>query len=93
VPKQRQTLLFSATITDALNKLHQVNFIYFKFNSILSKVSVRKPFFFEEKDDIKTVDQLEQRFVLCPRAVKDAYLVYVVKEVAKLSFILYQINL
>lgn len=68
VPKQRQTLLFSATITDALSKLHQV--------------SVRKPYYFEERDEdgAKTVDELEQRFVLCPRAVKDAYLVYVVKE-------------
>lgn len=25
VPKQRQTLLFSATLTDALNQLHQVH--------------------------------------------------------------------
>jgi hypothetical protein len=48
---------------------------------------MRKPFFFEEKDDLKTVDSLEQRFVLCPRAVKDAYLVYVVKEVPTIPII------
>uniref|UniRef100_A0A183BL91 RNA helicase n=1 Tax=Globodera pallida TaxID=36090 RepID=A0A183BL91_GLOPA len=66
LPTKRQTLLFSATLTSALNRLHEV--------------SVRKPYFFEEKDTIKTVDKLEQRFVLCPRNVKDAYLVYVVKE-------------
>ncbi|KAL7072106.1 hypothetical protein ACQ4LE_008771 [Meloidogyne hapla] len=66
VPKQRQTLLFSATITDALDKLHQL--------------SIRKPYFFEEKDQVQTVEGLEQRFVLCPRTFIDAYLVYVVKE-------------
>jgi len=65
IPKQRQTLLFSATITSALDKLHQV--------------SIRKPFFFEDQSDVKTVDKLEQRYVLCPNGVKDAYLVYVVK--------------
>ncbi|KAI1709950.1 DEAD/DEAH box helicase domain-containing protein [Ditylenchus destructor] len=65
IPKQRQTLLFSATITSALNQLHQV--------------SVKKPFFFEDQSDVKTVDRLEQKYVLCPNGVKDAYLVYVVK--------------
>ncbi|VDM13538.1 unnamed protein product, partial [Wuchereria bancrofti] len=65
LPKQRQTLLFSATITSALSQLHQV--------------SVKKPYFFEDKSEIATVDKLEQKYVLCPCAVKDAYLVYVVK--------------
>uniref|UniRef100_A0A0N5BIX1 RNA helicase n=1 Tax=Strongyloides papillosus TaxID=174720 RepID=A0A0N5BIX1_STREA len=65
LPKERQTLLFSATITSALTKLHQV--------------SVSKPYFFEDVDDIKTVDKLTQKYVLCPVGVKDAYLVYVVK--------------
>uniref|UniRef100_A0AC35UCT3 RNA helicase n=1 Tax=Rhabditophanes sp. KR3021 TaxID=114890 RepID=A0AC35UCT3_9BILA len=65
LPKDRQTLLFSATITSALTKLHDV--------------SVHKPYLFEDKDEIKTVDNLTQKFILCPVAVKDAYLVYVVK--------------
>uniref|UniRef100_A0A183EWH5 Helicase C-terminal domain-containing protein n=1 Tax=Gongylonema pulchrum TaxID=637853 RepID=A0A183EWH5_9BILA len=65
LPKQRQTLLFSATITSALSQLHQV--------------SVKRPYFFEDKSDVATVDKLEQKYVLCPTAVKDAYLVYVVK--------------
>uniref|UniRef100_A0A7E4USL3 RNA helicase n=1 Tax=Panagrellus redivivus TaxID=6233 RepID=A0A7E4USL3_PANRE len=65
LPKKRQTLLFSATITSALTQLHQV--------------SVSKPYFFEDVDEVKTVEKLEQRFVLCPVSVKDAYLVYVVK--------------
>uniref|UniRef100_A0A914DQE4 RNA helicase n=1 Tax=Acrobeloides nanus TaxID=290746 RepID=A0A914DQE4_9BILA len=65
VPKQRQTLLFSATLTSALSQLHQV--------------SIHKPYFFEDLSEVKTVDRLEQRYVLCPVSVKDAYLVYVVK--------------
>ncbi|KAK0415305.1 hypothetical protein QR680_011882 [Steinernema hermaphroditum] len=65
LPKERQTLLFSATITSAINQLHQV--------------SVRKPFFFEDKSEVATVEKLEQKYVLSPIGVKDAYLVYVVK--------------
>ncbi|KAK6736415.1 hypothetical protein RB195_019226 [Necator americanus] len=65
IPKKRRTLLFSATITSAITKLHQI--------------SVRKPYFFEDKQEIATVERLEQKYVLCPVAVKDAYLVYVVK--------------
>nr|CDJ96231.1 DNA RNA helicase domain containing protein [Haemonchus contortus] len=65
IPKQRRTLLFSATITSAITKLHTV--------------TKKKPYFFEDKHDVATVEKLEQKFVLCPVAVKDAYLVYVVK--------------
>ncbi|XGW08727.1 hypothetical protein V3C99_011218 [Haemonchus contortus] len=61
IPKQRRTLLFSATITSAITKLHTV--------------TKKKPYFFEDKHDVATVDKLEQKFVLCPVAVKDAYLV------------------
>ncbi|PAV61939.1 hypothetical protein WR25_19048 isoform A [Diploscapter pachys] len=65
LPAKRQTLLFSATITSAIAKLH--------------KVSVRKPYFFEDVSEVATVDKLDQKYILCPQAVKDAYLVYVVK--------------
>ncbi|CAJ0963412.1 unnamed protein product, partial [Mesorhabditis belari] len=73
LPPKRQTLLFSATITSAINKLHQV--------------SVRKPYFFEDKGegDEATVEKLEQKYVLCPVNVKDAYLVYVVKNYCEKS--------
>lgn len=43
-------------------------------------MSVRKPFFFEDKSEVRTVDRLQQKYVLCPASVKDAYLVYVVKQ-------------
>ncbi|GMT14815.1 hypothetical protein PFISCL1PPCAC_6112, partial [Pristionchus fissidentatus] len=66
VPRKRQTLLFSATITSALSQLHQV--------------SIRKPYFFEDTSEIATVENLDQKYVVCPQAVKDAYVVYVVRE-------------
>uniref|UniRef100_A0A0N5A9Z4 RNA helicase n=1 Tax=Syphacia muris TaxID=451379 RepID=A0A0N5A9Z4_9BILA len=62
LPKKRQTLLFSATITSALSHLRQV--------------SLKEPYFFEDKSEIATVDKLDQKYVLCPCAVKDAYLVF-----------------
>ncbi|WKX97538.1 hypothetical protein Q1695_013307 [Nippostrongylus brasiliensis] len=65
IPKHRRTLLFSATITTAITKLHTV--------------TEKKPYFFEDKQEVATVERLEQKYVLCPVAVKDAYLVYVVK--------------
>lgn len=43
------------------------------------QVSVKKPYFYEDKSEVATVDRLDQKYVLCPNAVKDAYLVYVVK--------------
>ncbi|VDP07059.1 unnamed protein product [Heligmosomoides polygyrus] len=61
IAKQRRTLLFSATITSAITKLHTV--------------TEKKPYFFEDKQEIATVERLEQKYVLCPIAVKDAYLV------------------
>lgn len=67
LPKQRQTLLFSATITDALTELQQL--------------AMKKPHFWEDPavNETVTVANLEQSYVLCPVEVKDAYLVYAVK--------------
>ncbi|KHJ47126.1 DEAD/DEAH box helicase [Trichuris suis] len=56
---------FSATITDALSRVQEV--------------SVKKPYFWQEESSTVTVDTLEQRYVLCPKDVKDAYVVYAVK--------------
>uniref|UniRef100_A0A915KMV5 RNA helicase n=1 Tax=Romanomermis culicivorax TaxID=13658 RepID=A0A915KMV5_ROMCU len=66
LPAKRQTLLFSATITDALNHLREV--------------AMHEPYFYEDDLETLTVDNLDQRYVLCPVDVKDAYLVYVVKQ-------------
>lgn len=68
LPKERQNLFFSATITDTLEKLKEVSnkdFFYYEAPSI---------------SDAVTVEQLEQLYVLCPRDVKDAYLAQVIRD-------------
>ncbi|KAJ9589008.1 hypothetical protein L9F63_017703, partial [Diploptera punctata] len=65
LPKIRQNLLFSATITDTLEKVKEV--------------ANNKVFMWEEKAEIATVDQLDQFYVLCPVNMKDSYLVQVVR--------------
>lgn len=63
LPKSRQNLFFSATITDTLN--------------ILKTTIGRDVFVFEDqsKGEIATVSELQQKYILCPKDVKDAYLV------------------
>ncbi|XP_028155712.1 probable ATP-dependent RNA helicase DDX49 isoform X1 [Diabrotica virgifera virgifera] len=68
LPKSRQNLFFSATITDTLEKLKEV--------------SNKDMFYYEAPSisDAVTVEQLEQKYVLCPKDVKDAYLAQVIRE-------------
>ncbi|KAJ8976708.1 hypothetical protein NQ317_005926, partial [Molorchus minor] len=66
LPKARQNLFFSATITDTLQKLKEV--------------TGKDVFLYEAPSDTATVEQLEQNYVLCPKDVKDAYLVEVIRE-------------
>nr|XP_003701463.1 PREDICTED: probable ATP-dependent RNA helicase DDX49 [Megachile rotundata] len=67
LPKQKQMLLFSATMTDALSKV----------KDIVSK----KAFIWESTEDsgVATVRQLDQRYVLCPSDVRDSFLVEVIR--------------
>ncbi|XP_051166370.1 probable ATP-dependent RNA helicase DDX49 isoform X2 [Leptopilina boulardi] len=67
LPKKRQNLLFSATMTDTLEKVKQM--------------TANDVFLFEAQDDtgIATVKELKQHFVLCPVNVRDAFLVEVIK--------------
>ncbi|XP_050303715.1 probable ATP-dependent RNA helicase DDX49 [Anthonomus grandis grandis] len=63
LPKNRQNLFFSATITDTLN--------------ILKSTIGDNVFLFEDKtkEEAATVTELEQQYLLCPKDVKDAYMV------------------
>jgi ATP-dependent RNA helicase DDX49/DBP8 len=63
--KQRQNLFFSATITDTLEKL--------------KTVTGKDVFFYEAPAEVATVENLEQHYVLCPKDVKDAYLVETIR--------------
>lgn len=65
VPARRQTLLFSATLTDTLKELQGL--------------ATNQPFFWEAQATVRTVEQLDQRYLLVPEKVKDAYLVHLVQ--------------
>ncbi|XP_078064861.1 putative ATP-dependent RNA helicase DDX49 [Mustelus asterias] len=65
VPAQRQTLLFSATLTDTLQEL--------------KKIAMNKPFFWESKTEVRTVAELDQRYLLVPERVKEAFLVHMIQ--------------
>ncbi|KAM7025982.1 putative ATP-dependent RNA helicase DDX49 [Acridotheres tristis] len=65
VPARRQTLLFSATLTATLSQLQAL--------------AANKPFFWEAESPARTVEELEQRYLLVPEALKDAYLVHLVQ--------------
>ncbi|XP_062306525.1 probable ATP-dependent RNA helicase DDX49 [Osmerus eperlanus] len=66
VPAKRQTLLFSATLTDTLQEL--------------KSIAMNEPFFWESKSETRTVEELDQRYILTPEKVKDAYLVYLIQK-------------
>lgn len=65
LPKKRQNLFFSATITDTLEKLKEA--------------TGNEVFLYEAPSDTATVEQLEQHYVLCPQDVRDAYLVETIR--------------
>nr|XP_031362967.1 probable ATP-dependent RNA helicase DDX49 [Lonchura striata domestica] len=65
VPARRQTLLFSATLTATLGQLRAL--------------AANSPFFWEATAPVRTVEGLEQRYLLVPEALKDAYLVHLVQ--------------
>lgn len=66
LPAKRQTLLFSATLTDTLQEL--------------KNIAMNEPFFWESKSETRTVDELDQRFILTPEKVKDAYLIHLIQK-------------
>ncbi|XP_048736613.2 probable ATP-dependent RNA helicase DDX49 [Ostrea edulis] len=63
LPKKRQTLLFSATMTKHLKDLQDV--------------TMNKPFFWQQQSQVATVEGLKQYYILMPADIKDAYLVHV----------------
>lgn len=63
LPGNRQTLLFSATMTSNLQSLLEV--------------SANKAYFYEAYEGFQTVDTLKQQYVFIPKNVKDVYLLHV----------------
>ncbi|KAI8478681.1 putative ATP-dependent RNA helicase ddx49 [Branchiostoma belcheri] len=66
VSPKRQTLLFSATITDTLQQLRTV--------------AMQEPFYYEAPAEVATVETLTQHYVLMPPYVKDGYLVHIIQK-------------
>ncbi|XP_044729265.1 probable ATP-dependent RNA helicase DDX49 [Chrysoperla carnea] len=65
LPKKKQSLFFSATITDALEKL--------------KGVTGNEVHIWQSTDEVLTVDKLTQHYVLSPYDARDAYLVQAIR--------------
>ncbi|CAO2829604.1 unnamed protein product [Amaranthus hypochondriacus] len=63
LPKNRQTLLFSATMTNDLTALHEL--------------SSKKAYFYGQYEGLKTPDSLKHQYLCVPKKVKDVYLLYI----------------
>lgn len=66
LPKSRQTLLFSATMTSDLEALLEL--------------SQNKVYFFEAYEGLETVESLKQEYLLIPKNVKDVYLMHIMSK-------------
>ncbi|XP_021299541.1 DEAD-box ATP-dependent RNA helicase 36 [Herrania umbratica] len=71
LPKKRQTLLFSATMTDDLETLLEL--------------SANKAFFYEAYEGFRTVETLKQQYLFIPKTVKDAYLVHILSKMEEMN--------
>ncbi|TYJ57097.1 ATP-dependent rRNA helicase RRP3 [Cryptococcus floricola] len=75
IPKERNTYLFSATMTTKVAKLQ--------------RASLNKPVRVEVSSKYSTVDTLVQHYLLLPLKLKDAYLLYLANELASSSMIIF----
>lgn len=75
MPRQRNTLLFSATMTSKVNKLQ--------------RASLTDPVRVEVSDKYTTVDTLVQHYLFVPEKYKDVYLVFLLTEFAGNSAIVF----
>lgn len=66
LPKDRQTLLFSATMTSELETLLEL--------------SANKAYFYEAYEGFKTVDTLKQQYLFVPKNVKEVYLMHILSK-------------
>eukprot|EP00912_Choanoflagellata_sp_UC4_P001811 UC4_evm1s1162 len=75
IPKERNTFLFSATMTSKVAKLQRA--------SLVDPVKI------EVNSKYKTVDSLKQRYIFIPQKYKDCYLAYILNEMQGNSFIIF----
>ncbi|XP_011312000.1 probable ATP-dependent RNA helicase DDX47 [Fopius arisanus] len=75
IPRERRTLLFSATMTKKVQKLQ--------------RASLRNPVKVEVSTKYQTVDKLQQYYIFIPTKFKDVYLVHILNELAGNSFMIF----
>ncbi|KAL0443134.1 UNVERIFIED_CONTAM: DEAD-box ATP-dependent RNA helicase 36 [Sesamum latifolium] len=71
LPKTRQTLLFSATMTSNLQTLLEL--------------SANKAYFYAAYEGFKTVESLKQQYVFIPKHVKDVYLLHILNKMEEMG--------
>ncbi|KAL9230848.1 hypothetical protein vseg_006144 [Gypsophila vaccaria] len=71
LPKQRQTLLFSATMTPNLK--------------MLLEVSANKAFIYKAYEDVQFPESLKQQYLFVPKNVKEVYLVHILSKMEDLN--------
>lgn len=71
LPKNRQTLLFSATMTSELQTLLEL--------------SSNKAYFYEAYEGFKTVDTLKQQYIPIPKYKKELYLFHILSKIEDLG--------
>ncbi|KAK0174839.1 hypothetical protein PV327_010562 [Microctonus hyperodae] len=75
IPRERRTLLFSATMTKKVQKLQ--------------RASLRNPVKVEVSTKYQTVEKLQQYYLFIATKFKDAYLVHILNEMAGNSFMIF----
>lgn len=75
IPRDRRTLLFSATMTKKVQKLQ--------------RASLRNPSKVEVSTKYQTVEKLQQYYLFVPVKFKDVYLVHILNELAGNSFMIF----
>ncbi|XP_031352662.1 probable ATP-dependent RNA helicase DDX47 [Photinus pyralis] len=75
IPRERRTMLFSATMTKKVQKLQ--------------RASLHDPVKVEVSTKYQTVDKLQQYYVFIPVKFKDVYLVHILNEMAGNSFMIF----
>lgn len=75
IPRERRTLLFSATMTKKVQKLQ--------------RASLRNPVKVEVSTKYQTVEKLQQYYLFIPVKFKDVYLVHILNELAGNSFMVF----
>jgi ATP-dependent RNA helicase DDX49/DBP8 len=79
IPKERQTMLFSATMVTDYDKLLGKELIFGSEEKAKSLVEIGNTIEADEEFQM-TVAGLDQKFSLIPENVKEAYLVYILKQ-------------